>query len=108
MESEEVEECFEVGRGDVASRCRCGCAGVLILVVIELLHTLSSCSESWTGRFFPKRHSNRRFPGPIPPCKVYDPMQDIAHMGIHPDGHKFAYIVCCCCGGRGGGDGEVV
>lgn len=101
MESEKVKECFEVGWGDIASGSRRGCAGVLVLVVIELLHTLSSCSESWAGRLSSKRHPNRRFPRPIPACEVYNPMQDIAHMSVHPDRHEFAYIICCGCGGRG-------
>lgn len=102
VESEEAVECFKIRWGNVTSGCGYGCVGVLVLIVVGLLHTLP--------RSFPKRHSYRRFSRPIPPCEMYDPMQDIAHMCIHPDRHEFAYIVCCrcSCGGRGGGDGEVV
>lgn len=106
VESEEVEECFEIRGGDVTSGCGYGCIGVLILVlvliVVGLLHTLP--------RSLPKRHSNRRFSRPIPPCEMYDPMQNVTHMCVHPDRYEFTYIVrcCCSCGGGGGGDGEVV
>lgn len=106
VESEEVEECFEIRGGDVTSGCGYGCIGVLILVlvliVVGLLHTLP--------RSLPKRHSNRRFSRPIPPCEMYHPMQNVTHMCVHPDRYEFAYIVrcCCSCGGGGGGDGEVV